>query len=91
MESLSSPDPANGDTCLHTFPRNPCPLAAAGVSPYPTTVRHYADANGREIVQSWTIHGLSHNYSGGSFDGNFTDPYGPNITAAAWEFFESSR
>jgi poly(hydroxyalkanoate) depolymerase family esterase len=91
MESLSSADPANGDACLHTFPRNPCPGGAAGVAPYPSTVRHYVDANGREVVQSWTIHGLSHNYSGGSFEGNFTDPYGPNITAAAWQFFESSR
>ena len=91
MESLSSADPANGDACLHTFPRNPCVLGAAGVRPYPSTVRHYVDADGREVVQSWTIHGLSHNYSGGSFDGNFTDPYGPNITQAAWDFFAASR
>lgn len=90
MDSLESPEPT-GDACLHTFPRNPCPVAAAGVSPYPTTVRHYAASNGREAVQSWTIHGLSHNYSGGSFEGNFTDPYGPDITQAAWDFFASSR
>jgi poly(hydroxyalkanoate) depolymerase family esterase len=83
--------PSVGDACLKAFPRNPCPVAALGVSPYPTTVRHYSGAGGREVVQAWTIHGLSHNYPGGSFDGSFSDPYAGDITTAAFDFFESAH
>jgi hypothetical protein len=82
--------PSVGDACLKAFPRNPCPLAALGVTPYPATVRHYTGIGGREVVQAWLVHGLSHNYPGGSFDGTFSDPYAGDLTTAAWQFFESA-
>lgn len=88
---VPTPPQSLGDACLHDFPRNPCPVAAAGVTPYPATVRHYRDPQGREIVQAWLVHGLSHNYPGGSFEGSFSDPYAGDVTVAAWEFFESSH
>jgi poly(hydroxyalkanoate) depolymerase family esterase len=87
LDSLNHADPAHGDACLQLFPRNPCFGGALGVSPYPTTVRKWNDALGRVVVESWLVHFLSHNYSGGSYAGSFTDPYGPDITAAAWSFF----
>jgi poly(3-hydroxybutyrate) depolymerase len=83
--------PSVGDACLQAFPRNPCPLAALGVSPYPATVRHYPDAAGRPIVQAWLIHGLSHNYPGGSYEGTYSDPYAGDVTTAAFDFFESAH
>jgi poly(3-hydroxybutyrate) depolymerase len=89
LDSLDHADPATGDACLHDFPRNPCAGRAIGVAPYPSTVRHYNDANGHEVVQSWLVHFLSHNYPGGSYAGSFTDPYGPDVTSAAFAFFES--
>ncbi len=82
---------APGDTCTQQPPRNPCLPAALGVSPYPATVRHYNDAAGRELVQAWLVHGLSHNYPGGSFDGSFSDPYAGDLTTAAYDFFESAH
>lgn len=90
LDALQRPDPANGDACLVApFPRNPCVGGALGLSPYPTTVKTYVDNAGRVVVESWLVHGLSHNYSGGSYAGNATDPYGPDITSAAWSFFQS--
>ncbi len=64
-------------------------LGAAGVAPYPVTVRTYNDSAGKPILEAWVIQGLSHNYSGGSFAGSYTDPFGPDITSAMWAFFES--
>jgi poly(hydroxyalkanoate) depolymerase family esterase len=90
LDSLTSPGPATGDACLHDFPRNPCPLGAVGVAPYPSTVRQYHDTAGRTVVEAWLIHGVLHNYSGGSYGGTFTDPNGPDITGAAWAFFTHS-
>jgi poly(hydroxyalkanoate) depolymerase family esterase len=89
LDSIGKAGSGSGDACLHDFPRNPCPVAAAGVTPYPSTVRHYNDSHGREVVQAWLVHGLSHNYPGGTFEGSFADPYGPDVTTAAFDFFES--
>ena len=76
-----------GDGCAHDFPRNPCPFGAVGITPYPITVRHYTDVRGAEVVQSWLVHGLSHNYPGGTFEGGFSDPYAGDLTPAIWQFF----
>lgn len=41
-------------------------------------------------LQLWTIHGMSHYWSGGSPDpdaAEFTDARGPNASQAAWDFF----
>jgi poly(3-hydroxybutyrate) depolymerase len=91
LDSLGKVGSGTGDACLHDFPRNPCPLAVTGAAPYPSTVRHYDDSHGREVLQAWLVQGLSHNYPGGSFDGSFSDPYAPDVTTAAFNFFESSR
>ncbi len=42
------------------------------------------------VLQSWTVHGEGHFWSGGSPDARsaqFTDPRGPNASELAWEFF----
>ncbi|MCW2542526.1 MAG: esterase, depolymerase family [Frankiales bacterium] len=77
--------PVPGELCLRDFPRNPCPGGLVGG--YPVTVRHYTTSSGREVLQVWTVHGLMHNYSGGSTSGTYTDPYGPSITPAIYAFF----
>jgi poly(hydroxyalkanoate) depolymerase family esterase len=78
-----SPQPSpDGELCADDLAHhNPCPGGVLG--PYPVTVRDYAG-----VVQAWTVHGLSHNYPGGSAEGSFTDPYGPNITPPLFDFFE---
>jgi poly(hydroxyalkanoate) depolymerase family esterase len=66
---------------------NPCPGGVVG--PYPVTRRSYVQRGGPVVVEAWTIHGLSHNYSGGDAAGSFTDPYGPNITPPLFDFFQA--
>ena len=80
-------EPGSGDLCARPY-RNPCPAGALGVDRYPVTVRRHVGADGAVAVESWFVHGLSHNYPGGDPEGTFTDPHGPDVTTAAYEFFE---
>jgi poly(hydroxyalkanoate) depolymerase family esterase len=47
----------------------------------------HADARGRPFVESWTVLGAGHAWSGGSAAGSFTDSAGPDASAAMLKFF----
>jgi poly(hydroxyalkanoate) depolymerase family esterase len=47
----------------------------------------YANASGQTLVERWTVHGADHAWSGGSSNGTFTDPAGPNASKELWRFF----
>jgi poly(3-hydroxybutyrate) depolymerase len=68
------------------------PLSARtepGVSPggrrYQRTT--HADATGKAMVETWTLHGAGHAWSGGDASGSHTDPTGPDASAAILAFF----
>ncbi len=46
----------------------------------------YGDA-ASPLVRRWTVHGMSHAWSGGAPGMSFSDPGGPDAARGAWDFF----
>jgi hypothetical protein len=51
------------------------------------TVRSYIDNGKAELAQYWVVHGMNHAWSGGDPSQSFSDPKGPDETAAMYAFF----
>jgi poly(hydroxyalkanoate) depolymerase family esterase len=51
------------------------------------TQRVYSGSDGVPAVEQWTIHQAGHAWSGGSLEGTYTDPQGPDASAELVRFF----
>lgn len=104
-EALALPCPlivfqGDADTTVH--PSNGEQLVAAGRRPAAQTVEHgvsaggrrfqrrvYAAAPGRPAAEYWQVHGAGHAWAGGSAEGSYTDPQGPQASREMLRFFLS--
>jgi poly(hydroxyalkanoate) depolymerase family esterase len=93
---------ADGDTTVHPSNSDHV-LAQAGTTAgnLTTTVEHgevanggrrftrtlHADFCGIAVLEQWTVHGGGHAWSGGSPEGSYTDPPGPDASRAMLQFF----
>ena len=88
-ETDQTVSPGSGDLCVHnnTFT---CPGGAVGFSDntYPYTVAQYT-VGGCDELEFWVIHGMEHAHPDAPGDGPYTDPMGPDISAASYNFFSN--
>ena len=47
----------------------------------------YRDTAGRPVIEQWVVHGAAHAWCGGSEEGSFADPSGPDASREMLRFF----
>ncbi|MBA4536700.1 PHB depolymerase family esterase [Bacillus aquiflavi] len=53
------------------------------------TISHYEGRDGKVLMKKVFVEGMGHAWSGGSAQGSYTDPQGPDASRMMWEFFSS--
>jgi poly(hydroxyalkanoate) depolymerase family esterase len=76
--------PVNAEALLAPWSRTAAAETATGPG---WTRRVYRDGAGQVAAEWWTVHQLGHAWSGGSPDGSYTDPAGPDASAELVRFF----
>ncbi|GJE42465.1 extracellular catalytic domain type 1 short-chain-length polyhydroxyalkanoate depolymerase [Methylobacterium soli] len=84
-------NPVNGDRVIaQAMPEaTSSKIVTQGESPggmsYTRTIQ--SDDSGREVLEQWVLHGAGHAWSGGSTNGSYTDPRGPDASREMVRFF----
>lgn len=83
------PTPGSGDPCVHNNSFL-CIGGIIGLSDYPVTLQTWQH-KGTDILELWVVHGLAHATAHAPAGEPYTDPLGPDMTAASWLFFSKHR
>src|SRR3989442_11556051 len=62
-------------------------ITASPPASHPFIERSWDDSTGHEVQEYWVADGAGHVWTGGSPDGTFTDPLGPNLSQILYRFF----
>lgn len=54
---------------------------------YTYTRSVYKDSKGEEMMEKWIVDTMTHRWSGGSTEGSYTDPKGPDASEEMYRFF----
>ena len=95
-ESISHPVPAivfhgDVDTTVHpsngerTFATRTVESGEESGRPYTRTIQ--AGVSGKPAMEHWLVHGAGHAWSGGSRNGSYADPLGPDASREMLRFF----
>ena len=81
--------PGNGE---HVIPASAGAAGGEEEKGYSSTGRNYTrrvhrNAGGEILAEHWLVHGAQHAWSGGTAQGSYTDPRGPDATAEMVRFF----
>jgi poly(3-hydroxybutyrate) depolymerase len=81
-------NPSNATDMVATKPGESVERAIArqaAIRGYTRTVTR--DRTGAVVLEQWLVHGSGHAWSGGSPDGTYTDPQGPDASKEIVRFF----
>jgi poly(hydroxyalkanoate) depolymerase family esterase len=82
--------PANADEAMRPFASLGTRETRQGLTEQGTayTVHRVRDRTGRVLAEQWMVRGTGHAWSGGHTSGTYTEPSGPDATAAMVAFFQ---
>lgn len=83
LHASGTPDSTTGPQLKARVQRVQAPTGRA----YSRAVYH--DASGEAVIEQWLIEGAGHAWAGGSPNGSFTDPSGPDATKEMLRFFNA--
>jgi len=79
-------NPVNGDQVIaQAAPATGLETRVVRGNGYVRTIQ--VDDTGRSVLEHWSLHGVGHAWSGGSPNGSYTDPRGPDASREMIRFF----
>lgn len=81
--------PSNADAVITAALGEAVSVEIVDTSVTGATVTLHRDPAGVTLAENWTLPGIGHAWSGGSPDGSYTDPTGPDASSEMLRFFMS--